>query len=183
MCWFKRLATAVRTDAESAVGVSGDETTLLKVHVRDAEEAVQRKRVAYAELAAESTRLGAERARARADCERFERDASLALNGERRDLARYALRLLLRRQQVVDSVDRRLAQVAKEQRELEIVLARQQAALEELRGRVQGYLSDWEADHFAATAEPVTDEQVELELLRRLKQASGAPAEEKRESA
>jgi phage shock protein A len=158
------------TDAHGAVDVPGDQTTLLKVHVRDAEEAVQRKRVGYAQLAAESTRLSSERTRARADCERFERDVKLALNGERRDLARYALRLLLRRQRVIDTVDRRLAQVTREQKELEIVLARQQAALEELRGRVQAYLSDWEADHFAATAEPVTDEQVELELLRRLKQ-------------
>ena len=169
MAWFKRLASCLPTSAQGAVDVSGDETTLIKVHVRDAEEAVQRKRVLYAQLAAESTRLSSERTRARADCERFERDVDLALNGERRDLARYALKLLLRRQRVIDTVDRRLAQVIKEQKELEIVLARQQAALEELRGRVQAYLSDWEADHFAAAAEPVTDEQVELELLRRLK--------------
>ena len=108
MTWFKRLATAVRTDAHGAVDVSGDETTLLKVHVRDAEEAVQRKRLAYAQLAAESTRLSAERTRACADCERFERDASLALSGDRRDLARYAVRLLLRRQRMLDTVDRRL---------------------------------------------------------------------------
>ena len=167
MSWFKRLATAVRTDAHGAVDISGDETTLLKSHVRDAEEAVQRKRIAYAQLAAESARLCSERTRARADCERFDRDAKLALNGERRDLARYALRLLLRRQRVVDTVDRRVAQVAKEQKELEIVLARQQAALEELRARVQTYLSEWEADHFADGAEPITDEQVELELMRR----------------
>jgi phage shock protein A len=175
--WFERLSGSVRTEANGAVDIAGDQTTLLKVHVRDAEEAVQRKRVAYAQLAAEAARLCAEHARARADCERFERDADLALSGERRDLARYALRLFLRRQRVVDNVDRRLAQVTREQKELEIVLARQQAALEELRGRVQAYLSDWEADHFAATAEPVTDEQVELELLRRTKN------EEKRESA
>jgi len=196
MTWFKRLATAVRTDAHGAVDVSGDETTLLKVHVRDAEEAVQRKRLAYAQLAAESTRLSAERTRACADCERFERDASLALSGDRRDLARYAVRLLLRRQRMLDTVDRRLGQVAREQKELEIVLARQQAALEELRTRVQAYLSDCEAEHFAAAAEPVTDEQVELELLRRIKDleetartsqtapAASEPAqEEKRESA
>jgi phage shock protein A len=169
MSWFKSLLIAVKTDAEGAVDVSGDETTLLKVHVRDAEEAVQRKRLAYAQLAAESTRLCSERTRAQADCERFERDASLALCGDRRDLARYALRLLMRRQRVIDTIDRRLGQVTREQKDLELVLARQQAALEELRTRVQAYLSDWEAEHFAATAEPVTDEQVELELLRRVK--------------
>jgi phage shock protein A len=140
---------------------------MLKQHVRGAEEAVQRRRTAFVELAAEASRLTAERTRARADCERLERDVDLALNGGRKDLARYALRLLLRRRQVDDNIERRLSQVAKEQKELEIVLARQQAALEELRARVQTYLSEWEADHFADGAEPITDEHVELELMRR----------------
>jgi len=178
MAWFKRLATSLRTDASGVVDVLGDQTTMLTEHMRYAEEAVQSRRTAYALLAAESFRLSSERARAWDDCERLERDLELALNGERRDLARYALRLLLRRQRVVETVERRLLQVGKEQKGLEVVLARQQAALEELRARVQAYLTDREADRLAAAAEPVTDDELELELLRRLKLRDAAGAKD-----
>jgi phage shock protein A len=166
-----------------------DETTILKEHVRNAEEAVQRKRAAFAELAAEASRLGAERDRAQADVERFEHDAELALNGNRRDLARYALKLLLPRKRAIDGIERRLVQVNKEQKEVELVLARQQGALDELRARVQAYLSDHEALRFASDAGAVTDEQIDLELLRRLKRRESAlapkdaSAEEDRETA
>jgi phage shock protein A len=167
MPWLERFACSLRSDAHAVVDARGQETTMLKDHVRSAEEAVQRKRAAFVDLAAEATRLTAERTRARVDCERFEGDVDLALNGGRKDLARHALRLLLRRRQVDANVERRLALVSRAQKDLEIVLARQQAALQELRARVQIYLSDWEADHFAAGGEPVTEEQIDLELLRR----------------
>jgi phage shock protein A len=176
MAWFERFASSLRSDAHRVVDVRGRETTMLKEHVRGAEAAVQRRRAAFVELAAEAARLTAERARARVDCERLERDVDLALSGGRKDLARYALRLLLRRRQVDDNVERRLTQVAKEQKELEIGLARQHAALEELRARVQTYLAEWEADHFAEGAEPITDEQVELELMRRTDERDSAAA-------
>ena len=182
MTWFERLGSSLRTEARSAVDVRGDETTLLREHVRAAEEAVQRKRAAFAELAAEAARLSAEREHARADCERFDHDTELALDGEREDLARYALGLLLRRQRVMGGVERRLAQVDKERKELEVVLARQQAALAELRRRTQAFVSSYEAARFGAAVEPVTDQEVELALLHRL-QARAARAGETRASA
>jgi hypothetical protein len=50
---------------------------------------------------------------------------------------------------------------------LEAQLAAQMPELDELRARVQAYIASKEAGNVEAPFEPVTKEQVEIELLRR----------------
>jgi phage shock protein A len=167
MSFFERLRTTLRADANGLIDAIEEPTLMLEQHLRDAELAVQRKRSQLAQLEAEARRLDADRKRADADRARLEQDAELALREGREDLARYALALLLPKQRLIDRIGVRLVDLAEECPALQSKLEAQAVALEELRARVQAYVAQGEAGSFESRVEPVTDEQIELELLRR----------------
>jgi phage shock protein A len=175
MSFFERFRTTLRADANGLIDAFEEPTLMLKQYLRDAELAVQKKQAQLGQLEAEAKRLGAERERAAQDLARFERDAELALAREREDLARYALKLLLPKKRLIERIEGRLAALAGERRALEERISAQKVALEELRGRVQTYVTDNEIGSFEAGVEPVTDEQIEIELLRRKSERGGAP--------
>ncbi|HET9934605.1 MAG TPA: hypothetical protein VFQ35_28065, partial [Polyangiaceae bacterium] len=128
---------------------------------------VQRKRARLVQLEADWKRFGAERERAQKEVDRVERDVSLALAKDREDLARYALKQALTQKNLVERIGARMAESAEEQRELGLALQSQQVTLEELRARVQAFLSQRESGCLEVRVLPVTDEQIELELMRR----------------
>lgn len=170
MSWLNRLRTSLRADAHGLVDALADRSLLLKQHLRDAEAAVQHKRGKLVALEAEHKRLLAEHQRCAVAAASHERDAELALDSGRDDLARYALKLHLSQRQLLQRLDARLVQLDDERRELDRVVQEQTRALEELRTRVNVYLAETESatelGHESAGAS-VSDEQIELELLRR----------------
>jgi phage shock protein A len=174
MSFFRRIQTSLSADAHGLVDAIEDEALLLKQHLRDAEAEVLRKRARARELEAEQKRLGVERERALVEKARASQDVDLAIAQGRDDLSRYALKQLLTQKSLLERIDARSARASDELKELEQVLGAQQLALEELRARVQAFLSDRESSHVQAALTPVTEEQIELELLRRKRDAEGA---------
>lgn len=173
MSLFQRLRTTLRADAHGVVDALEDDALLLKQYLRDAEAEVERKRGRLCELATERKRLDAERENARNVLARAERDADLAVEGSRDDLARYALKQVLKLRGALERMEARLSLSAEEKKELEGTLATQEVMLEELRVRVQTFLSERDRHPDEIMAVSVTEEQVELELLRRKKEATG----------
>lgn len=171
MSFLRRIQTSLSADAHGLVDAIEDEALLLKQHLREAESEVLRKRARARELEAEQKRLGMERERALLEKARAGHDVDLAVEQGRDDLSRYALKQLLTHKGLIERIDARLAQASDEMKELEQVLGTQQVALEELRARVQAFLSDRESGHVQAPLTPVTEEQIELELLRRKRDA------------
>lgn len=171
MSWLARLRTSLRADAHGLVDALADRSLLLKQHLRDAEAAVQYKRGKLVALDAEHKRLLGEHQRTAVAAAGHERDAELALDSGRDDLARYALKLLLPQRQLLQRLDARLVQIDDERRELGHVLHEQTRALEELRTRINAYLAETESQtdpgRLDSAAPTVSDEQIELELLRR----------------
>lgn len=167
MSLLQRLKNTLSADAHGLVDALEDPTLLLQQHFRDAEAEVLRKRAQLSELELESKRLGTQRERANADAERAEQDSALALQQDRDDLARYALKQLLTQRQLSERLNSRLLQIADERLELSRSLESQQAALEELRTRIQAHLSASESGGLERDFKPVSEEQIELELLRR----------------
>lgn len=169
MNFFERLSLTFRADANGIVDALEEPELLLKQHLRDAETAVYKKQAALAALDAEAKRLDAERERTEADRARFDRDAALALRGEREDLARYALKLLLPKARLLERIDGRMKTIRDERQGLARKLEEQRILLDELRARVQAFLIDRESSALegGGSLEPVTEEQVEIELLRR----------------
>jgi len=170
MSFFDRFKTTLRADANGLIDAIEEPSLMLKQHLRDAELAVHGKRAQLSQLEAEAKRLTAERQRTETDRARLDRDAELALSRDREDLARYALGLLLPKLRWTERIDARLAAIAEESRELAVKLEAQTLALDELRARVQAYVVHGATGSWEAGSEPVSEEQIEIELLRRKSQ-------------
>jgi phage shock protein A len=164
---FKRLQTTLRADANGLIDALEEPTLMLEQHLRDAELALHEEQAALHRLEQEAKRLGAERERAEADRARFDDDAELALGQGRDDLARYALGQLVPRLRLLERIEARLASIAEESRALRPKLESRESALEELRGRVRAYRANRQTGAVDVAPEPVSDEQIEIELLRR----------------
>lgn len=170
MGFLARLTTLAKADAHGVVDALEDKALLLRQHVREAAAEVDRKRCRLEALAAEDKDLRSEAERVGERAAALDEDVELALAGDKEDLARYAAAKLLPLRHGAARIERRLEELAGERRELEAQLAGQQAELERLEQRVRGYLARQGADGgglAAFTDLAVTDEDVELELLRR----------------
>jgi len=157
-------------DAHGVIDALEDRALLLKQHLRDAELELQKKRARSAELSSEETRLLEDEQRVLAEQARHDHDAELALAEGEDELARKALSRALPLSQLVRRMRDRLAQSRREQRELAVILAAQETELSALRTRVEAFLAAEHAVHSEGRAFvplPVSDDQVEIELLRR----------------
>lgn len=179
MGWWNRFATLVRADAHGVVDALGDEALLLRQHLRDAEAELDRERAELGRLLDERKTLDRERERRAAEVADLERDVDLALASDRDDLARFTLRKLLAGRRLAAATDARRAEVVTRAEDLAETLARQEDEWSDLESRVRQRLRQLESspdDRGWRPVEPcVTDEEVELELLRRTGERPGGP--------
>ena len=176
MGFLTRVSTLLKADAHGMVDAVEDRALLLKQHLREAEAELGRKRARKEALDSEHRELGEEAGRAEKEIARLEDDISLAMKGEKEDLARFAIKKLLSFRHRAEQVKRQTQRVADEREEVVKALEKQERELEELRVRVKGYLAKVRSQHKAEPffVEPVIEDQdVELELLRS-KQSAGA---------
>jgi len=178
MSFLNRLATLAKADAHGVVDALEDKALLLRQHVREAGEELERKRSRIAAYDAEEKDLVSRAAAISAKKASLDDDVRLALAEGEDDLARFAIKKLLPLGERLGSIARRRETIAKERAELQEELVRQEAEYEDLKERVRGYLAShgngepWamgiDGDLCAA---PVADEEIEIELLRRKKAA------------
>ncbi len=165
-----RLSTLARADAHGVVDALEDRSLVLRQHLREAGAELDRKRCRLEALGAEDQDLRRESDRVRERIAALEDDVRLALAGGEEDLARYAIRKLLPQRHGLGRIERRLEVLAAERAEIEARLAEQEAEYERLEQRVRGHLARHGEEGGGAAAYTdlvVTDEDVELELLRR----------------
>jgi phage shock protein A len=180
MRFLERMALVVKADAHGVVDQLEERSLLVKQHLREAELELGRKRARCEALEEEERRLRADAERLAAEVAALDEDVSLALSGGKDELARFAVRRLLPRRRAVEAARERAASLAETRARLREKLAEQERAFEELQTRARARLAalaqeDGERPAMFA-AEPVADEEVELELLRRTgsAQAGGA---------
>lgn len=176
MMLINRLSTLFRADAHGVVDALEDKALLLRQLVREAANEVARKRARLEGIDGETQSLEAEANRLEERAAGLDDDVRLALDGDKDELARFAIRRLLPLRRARKEIDARLATLARERTELEERLAEQEERLLELEGRVRGYLAqraEREHEHPISSEWSVSDEEVELELLRR-RTAGGA---------
>ena len=171
-----RLATLARADAHGVVDALEDKALVLRQHLREAQSELDRKRCRIEALEAGDQDLRSEADRARERMAALEEDVELALAGDKEELARYAIKQLLPLRHGQAQIERRIETLAGERVELEQRLGEQQAEFELLERRVKGYLAragEEPGGVAAYTDLIVTDEDVELELLRRRQAEKG----------
>lgn len=181
MGFFDRLGTLVRADAHGLVDSLSDDRLLLRQHVREAAEALAAKEARLDASKAEQKDLGSLAERLEAEAGALERDTDLALAEDREDLARFTLRKMLGLRRRIARINDRRQRLEEESQEPEGGLEQQRLALDELRARARTFLEQRRLDPLGEDGDPlgcgdgcgngfgtaVSDEEVELELLRR----------------
>lgn len=175
-----RMATLLKADAHGVVDALEDKALTLRQLVREAGAELARKKSRLEAFAAEQKELEDEAAAIAKGKEKLEADVALALAEDKEDLARFSIRKLLPMGRRSDSIERRREALCGEQAELAEELERQDAEYQRLEAQARAYLhrvGHPEASREGALGggwwEPVADEEVELELLRRRKEAAG----------
>jgi len=168
----QRLTRLIRADAHGIIESLEDQALLLKQHLREAELEIQRKRARLGTLDDEEQRLHEDAKRLDEAIHSLDEDTRLALEGEREDLARFAIRKLLPKRSEAAALRGRIEEIRAERDHLAPKLATQEAELEELRSRVREKLAA-EARATSSSAPcsewRAADEEVEMELLRRMR--------------
>jgi phage shock protein A len=173
----QRLARLIRADAHGIVESLEDRALLLKQHLREAELELQRKRARIATIDEEAQQLAEAAARIDRAAAKLDEDARLALDAGREDLARFALRKLLPLRREADAARERIAAIAAARERLAPKLALQEQEFEGLQRRIREQLAaDARSEPGFGTplAPEAAEEEVEMELLRRLQTAGGA---------
>jgi phage shock protein A len=165
---FDRIAMLAKADAHGVVESLEDRSLLLKQYVREAEIEVDRKRARVEALGLEGKRLGDDQRRLEERIAALDADIGLALGEGQEDLARHAIKKLLPLRAGLTRAKERLVEVSEERSQLTALLQNQEEELDALKTRVRAHLAtpqDAPAD--AAADYYVSDEDVEMELLRR----------------
>lgn len=164
MSFFDRFKTTVVADAHGVIDALEDRALILRQCVREAEGELARKRAQLQALDLDARALERESARVEDGLAACDADAALALKAGEDELARYALKRLLTLRARKQRIAERRQQLEQSRRELEARLAEQGERHEELKARVNAEL---EHGGEGIADEVVSEEQVELELLRR----------------
>ncbi len=169
MRWIDRLATLMKADAHGVLEQLEERSLLAKQHLREAELELTRKRARCEALEDEVRRVAEEASRLEAEITSLDEDVTLALSGDKEELARFSVRKLLPKRRALEQLRQRGSELGEERQRLHGRLETQEAELEELKRKVRTRLaSERASDLEGSVAElPAADEEVELELLRR----------------
>lgn len=178
MNFFQRFVNLARADAHGVLDSLEDRSLALRQCLREAELEVTRKRFRLEALDVAHEACERQSARLEKHVQALDEDVRLSLERSEDELARYAIRrLLAARRQAREQLER-ARDLAEERAPLAEKLERQERELEELRDRVKEALRKEREDRTrecsggpdegdALSTDGVSDEEIELELLRR----------------
>ena len=179
MSLWTRLGSLAKADAHGVVDALEEPALVLRQQLREAKAALDAKRDRLDSLQADIDGLLDEDGRLERRIAELDEDVELALQSEKEDLARYAIKRLVPMRRRRDQIACLVENWREERAALEDVVAQQQDELTSLEQRVKSRLSQLERGESSRAGwheEPVTDEEVELELLRRR-----APADDRQQ--
>lgn len=176
---FERVGRLIRSDAHGIIDQLEERTLLMKQHLRDAELELTHKRACVDELEEEQRRLREQLERLDVRANALDEDVELALEGEREELARFALRKLLPVKEAVRDARGRIAELGSRRDRLGERLAEQELEFEELKLRVDARIAEARDKRNAAPSpsREVADEEIDIELLRRSRTQRAAAGE------
>jgi phage shock protein A len=169
---FERIGRIVRADAHGMMDHLEERSLSLKQHLREAEFEVAQKRGKLEAIDEERRRHAEDGRRLEARVAALDEDVELALGGDDPELARFAVRRLLPKREALKALFARVAQLDEHRNRLMAQLEGQEAQLAELRPRIKAALALPDPEparrpiEFVGDA-PVSDEEIDLELLRR----------------
>lgn len=167
MSLFKRIKTTMQADAHGVIDALEDRALLLKQYLREAEADLAKKRGRLLLLEQDLRALERDERVTASELGAFELDAETALAAGNDDLSRYALKATLVRKARQRHQAERREELTRQHAELEKVVAEQGERYEQLKERVNAEVAAASGENPCGASETISDEQVELELLRR----------------
>ncbi len=176
---FERIGRMLRADAHGVMDQLEERSLLLKQHLREAEIEVARKRGSLDALDEESRLMADEGRRLEAEVSRLDEDVEIARSGDDPSLARFAVRRWLPKSNALRELFDQAQQLDQRRARLADKLECQEVDLAALRLRVRSALARPRPEPVTQRPESVvTDEEVELELVRRRERLASDEAEE-----
>ena len=166
MKWLERIALTLKAEGHGAIDAVEDKSLLLRQCVREAELELGRKRAKLNALEAECKSLDTESARLATRNKDLEEDIELALEHDKQDLARHAIKQVLPIRARMKEITLRQQHLRDERQELDKVVEAQAAEFDVMKARALAQLSRCEGDA-PPLAVATSEEDIELELLRR----------------
>jgi phage shock protein A len=167
MSLLKRIKTTMQADAHGVIDALEDRALLLKQYLREAEAELAKKRGRLLLLEQDLRALERDEKATASELGAFELDAETALAAGDDDLSRYALKATLVRKARQRRQAERREELTRQRAELDRLVAEQSERYEQLRERVNAELAAASGESPCSASETISDEQVELELLRR----------------
>jgi phage shock protein A len=167
MSLLNRIKTTVKADAHGVMDALEDRALMLKQCLRDAEAELLRKRARLQILEQDLRSLERDERTLAQELESFEVDVQTALGVGDDELSRFALKAVLVRKARKRHQHERRTELTRAHAELMRVVTEQGERYEELKARVSAELSLLTGEGGGDGGETISDEQVELELLRR----------------
>ncbi len=174
MSWFDRVGTTIKAEGHGVIDAVEDKALLLRQYVREAEAELNRKRAKHEAMDAESKALERETQRLVTRQNQLDQDIGLALSSDKEELARHAIRQRIPLDRRVQQIAERQRVLAEDSQELGKLIAEQEGMFETLRARTRQYVEHGDEGSLERPA-IVSDEDVELELLRRRAEGEGQP--------
>ncbi len=168
---FERLGRLMRADAHGMMDVLEERSLLLKQHLREADFALAQKRAQLESLEESLSQVKEEGKALEIRVAERDTDVALALENEDSELARFAVRRLLPEREALRALLAQAVRIEERRDQVRVLLEKQEAQLEDLRPRVRAELASpvrrASPEQDLAPVSSVSDEEVELELLRR----------------
>jgi phage shock protein A len=163
------MGMLLKADAHGVMDQLEERSLLIKQNLREAELELDRKRAQVETMDEEARRISDALRAGRAQIEALDRDVELALAEGKEELARFAVRRLLPRQQSVRAFEARLVELDEERARLRETLEQQESQLADLKARARVRIAEERSADASASYDEgaVAEEEIELELLRR----------------
>ncbi len=182
MTIINRFIKLCKADIHGVMDEIEDKGLVLKQCIRDMENALTAKKVRLEQLAALGSRAEKEAAARRLEWEKTEADIQAALEKQRDDIARLLIKKAGRLDQYQREMTRHAAGLADEAAGLKDTIERQQHELDAVKLQAAAFFQRREmksAPICGQAFEPppeLSDEEIELELLRRKESLKGGDA-------
>ena len=183
MAIITRIVKIFKADIHGVMDQLQDRGLLLKQHLRDMEEALNRKEAKLRKMTALHNQGLKDLAGYKQQWEALEHDLTVAVRKNKDDIARMVIRKMKPLEDLSDELTRHLKALEEEMIQFKNYLHQQRLRYEKLKNRTTEYLhkthvQQWEEDVIDPVCDDgygeLADQEIELELLKR-KDALGRP--------
>jgi len=186
MAILRRLTRLCSADLHGMLDQLEDKELLLKQHLRDMEEELARKEARHRRMTASRDQVRQDRDGCAREIRKLEQDLAVAVEKERDDIARFLIRKIKPMQRLHDRLQGQEETLERDRTDLSSTMDEQRLRCEEIKLRAREYCRTagkrerererertlWDTPVCDPGWEP-SEEEVELELLRRKEQAQG----------